>query len=345
MGQARKKIKHCPRGFYLDIEKEVKNMTRKLNKYFVFSDVHGEVDALMASLREAGYDHNNPNHFLVSCGDAFDRGPASREVFDLYLNGRRVIRIKGNHDCFLEEFLDKGSDGEFVLFNILHNGLGATISSFCSTIDFSNPFNLDTLDQCRGIQRFRQVKEMLKDMPLYFETEHFIFCHAGLNPKLPNWKDTDEHFMLWDIEHSCDPIPSTDKMVVIGHHHAFRVKNQLIERGAHPEDITGAYYFNKIDQEQKKILFYGNKDENSPFKHRNKIALDGLTNLTHKVNVMVVEDYPLEEKKDEPTDNNITDAGFESCFRDTTFAVNGNMGNFTYTMNYDVGYDDLINMG
>ena len=320
-------------------------MTRKLNKYFVFSDVHGEVDALMASLREAGYDHNNPNHILVSCGDAFDRGPASKEVFDLCLNKKNTIRIKGNHDCFLEEFLDKGSDGEFVLFNILHNGLGATISSFCSTIDFSNPFNLDTLDQCRGIQRFRQVKEMLKDMPLYFETEHFIFCHAGLNPKLPNWKDTDEHFMLWDIEHSCDPIPSTDKMVVIGHHHAFRVKNQLIERGAHPEDITGAYYFNKIDQEQKKILFYGNKDENSPFKHRNKIALDGLTNLTHKVNVMVVEDYPLEEKKDEPTDNNITDAGFESCFRDTTFAVNGNMGNFTYTMNYDVGYDDLINMG
>ena len=320
-------------------------MTRKLNKYFVFSDVHGEVDALMASLREAGYDHNNPNHILVSCGDAFDRGPASKEVFDLCLNKKNTIRIKGNHDCFLEEFLDKGSDGEFVLFNILHNGLGATISSFCSTIDFSNPFSLDTLDQCKGIQRFRQVREMLKDMPLYFETEHFIFCHAGLNPKLPNWKDTDEHFMLWDIEHSCDPIPSTDKMVVIGHHHAFRVKNQLIERGTHPEDITGAYYFNKIDQEQKKILFYGNKDENSPFKHRNKIALDGLTNLTHKVNVMVIEDYPLEEKKDEPTDNNITDTQFESCFRDTTFAVNGNMGNFTYTMNYDVGYDNLINMG
>ena len=42
-------------------------MTRKLNTYFVFSDVHGEAEALMEALKEAGYNHNNPNHILVSC--------------------------------------------------------------------------------------------------------------------------------------------------------------------------------------------------------------------------------------------------------------------------------------
>ena len=320
-------------------------MTRKLNTYFVFSDVHGEVDALMEALREAGYNHNNPNHILVSCGDAFDRGPSSKEIFDLCLNKKNTVRIKGNHDCFLEEFLDKGSDGEFVLFNILHNGLGATIKSFCSAIDFSKPFSLEALDQCKGTQKLRLVREMLKEMPLYFETEHFIFCHAGVDPSLPNWKDTDEHFMLWDIEHSCDPIPNTDKMVVIGHHHAFRVKNQIMEKGARPEDITGVYYYNKIDQDQKRILFYGNKDENSPFKYRNKIALDGLTNLTHKVNVMVVEDYPLEEKKSETVNTENNEIKFDSCFQDTGYTVSGNMGNFTYTMNYDIGFDDFINVG
>ena len=60
---------------------------------------------------------------------------------------------------------------------------------------------------------------------------------------------------------------------------------------------------------------------------------------------MVVEDYPLEEKKEEPTNNNTTDIGFDSCFSGANYTVSGNMGNFTYTTNYDIGYDDLINMG
>ena len=57
-----------------------------LTKYFVFSDVHGEYDALINSLRMAGYEGGNPQHKLISLGDAFDRGPNSREVYELFKN-------------------------------------------------------------------------------------------------------------------------------------------------------------------------------------------------------------------------------------------------------------------
>lgn len=115
-------------------------------KYFVFSDVHGEFDALMQSLQEAGYDASNPEHILVSLGDGFDRGPKSEDVYCLLARNTRNIVIKGNHDEMLEEFLLKGEDGEFTLFNILHNGLGATISSFSHhAFDEKEPFNYNRL--------------------------------------------------------------------------------------------------------------------------------------------------------------------------------------------------------
>ena len=72
---------------------------RELNKYFVFSDVHGEYKALQDALNEAGYDRHNPNHKLISCGDNFDRGPESAKVYR-FLRDNKAICIRGNHDNF-----------------------------------------------------------------------------------------------------------------------------------------------------------------------------------------------------------------------------------------------------
>ena len=35
-------------------------------KFFVFSDVHGFYDEFVKALDEAGYDKNNPEHWLIS---------------------------------------------------------------------------------------------------------------------------------------------------------------------------------------------------------------------------------------------------------------------------------------
>lgn len=266
----------------------------QLYTYFVFSDVHGEYDALIQSLQEAGYNPDNPAHRLISLGDNFDRGANSKKVWN-YLRNHNAICVKGNHDLMFQEYLEKGMDGEFVLFNILHNGLGATIRSF-SGMDMDT-FKVSSLEQARTYINREAVLNWMRRLPLYYETEHFIFCHAGINPMLDDWRATDEHYMLWDIEDSHKPCNNTIKYVVIGHHHAFRVRENGMKAGYGDEDITKVRYHNGTTS--PKFTYTGNTDEHRPYICQNKIAIDGCTNYTGKVNVLVIQDYdPAELKAD-----------------------------------------------
>jgi hypothetical protein len=38
-------------------------------KYFVIADPHGFYDEMIKALDEAGFDKDNEDHWLVSCGD------------------------------------------------------------------------------------------------------------------------------------------------------------------------------------------------------------------------------------------------------------------------------------
>ena len=309
---------------------------KSLNKYFIFSDTHGEYDALIEALRAAGYEENNPHHILVSLGDLFDRGARSVEIYR-YLQGRNHIAVKGNHDVMFQEYLEKGMDGEYVLFNILHNGLGATISSFAGVME--NVFNVEALNKIRKTINSNVLK-WLQNMPLYFETQNFIFCHAGVNPYITNWKDTDEHYILWDIEDSAEPIMSTSKMVMIGHHHAFRVKKQMEDKGYKPTVLSKTNYSIFVDGHKvhKTFKVFGNTDEHAPVCYRNKIAIDGCTNLTGKVNVVVVEDYPLDSET--PEKSEVIQDAFASVYtynsaswnNNPTFTVRADINNTTFTI-------------
>lgn len=305
---------------------------KEKNKYFIVSDVHGEYDALIEALREAGYESKNPKHKLISCGDSFDRGPDSRKIYQ-FLGDTNAIAIKGNHDVMFEEFLDKGMDGEFVLFNILHNGLGATIASFGSMRE--RDFTPTLLDSVSSRLRNSRLHRWVKNMPLYFETENFIFCHAGVDPRVANWKNTDENFMLWDIEYSHRDVPNTNKIVVIGHHHAFRVREN-----AENSDKRGDGWCNSgtntyscmFNGKPIMVHTYGNTDENAPFFYYNKIAIDGCSNLTKKVNVLVIEDYPKQEEAETTTETQKTTtihANYSSPWDGVS--INLNNGTFYYT--------------
>ena len=68
------------------------------NKYFVFSDIHGEYISLVDTLSKAGFEPDNPKHILICIGDGFDRGPDSRAIYELFVNCPRHIYVRGNHD-------------------------------------------------------------------------------------------------------------------------------------------------------------------------------------------------------------------------------------------------------
>ena len=289
----------------------------KKYKFFVISDVHGEYYDMLAALDEAGFDANNADHVLVTLGDMFDRGPNSADVFTFIqslLRGRykaHCINIKGNHDCFLQEYLEKGMDGEFVLFNILHNGLADTIESFGGMS--RNALSYTQLEDIReGIMAcYRNLLPYLQQLPLYFETKNNIMVHAGIDPACKeNWQLTSKDYMLWDINDSAKIIPEVRKTVIFGHHHAFRVKSLVLEEqyGKSQNLAEHLLEVNTLNGTIIRYKAYGNTDDNAALAIWKqgckgvKIALDGCTNLTHKVNVLVFEDYFKDEDiiKDEP---------------------------------------------
>lgn len=252
-------------------------------KLFVFSDVHGHYEALRVALREAGYNKSDPTHRLLSIGDNFDRGVQSAHVYQ-YLKDNKAICVKGNHETFLEEALEKGMDGEYVLFNFLRNGLDQTIQSLSG---FKFGVYEDTNRIGAAIAQINclrpELKEWLANMPLVYQTKNYIFAHAGIHPySRLDHSLQDKDFILWDIEYSHCPVDSTHKTVVIGHHHAFRVRQRAEENG-YCEDILH-------------LPYYGNQDEHRPVRIGNKIAIDPCSNYTNKVNVIVIEDELLEEE-------------------------------------------------
>jgi serine/threonine protein phosphatase 1 len=69
-------------------------------KYFVISDIHSFATEMKWVLRQAGFNKKNKNHTLIVCGDIFDRGNETLEVYK-YLKSipkKSCILVKGNHE-------------------------------------------------------------------------------------------------------------------------------------------------------------------------------------------------------------------------------------------------------
>ena len=94
-------------------------------KLFCVSDVHSFYTPLKKALDEAGFEKDNPSHYLVSCGDAFDRGSESEEVLHFLMSLERKILVKGNHDSLLEELCMR----EFPYNHDISNGTVRTVNS------------------------------------------------------------------------------------------------------------------------------------------------------------------------------------------------------------------------
>lgn len=103
-------------------------------KYFCVSDIHSFYNPLMASLNNKGFDINNKNHKLIVCGDAFDRGNDTIQVFDflkkLHEEGR-LIYIRGNHEDLLFDCIEELMKRKTPSSHHFHNQTVKTICMLC----------------------------------------------------------------------------------------------------------------------------------------------------------------------------------------------------------------------
>jgi serine/threonine protein phosphatase 1 len=246
-------------------------------KFFVVSDVHSFYTPLIESLNTAGFDKNNEDHWLISCGDLFDRGDESTEVLDFIQSLPRKILIKGNHEYLFEEMCKR----KIAYSHDIHNGTVKTVRDLCGNKlplecylwPAYNNFDKDCL------KAKKLTKEYFRSLVPYFETEKYIFVHSTLpvwtknsSTLVENWRNADAY--LWEQATWGNPfvffqeVGAVDgKTVVFGHWHT---------SWARCEYDNGAEFGDNVDF--------------SIYKGDGYIGIDSCTAYSGKVNVLVIED-------------------------------------------------------
>ena len=152
-----------------------------INKYFIVSDVHSFYDEMMDALNKAGYDANNPNHYLVFNGDIFDRGDGTLQLYDLVRTHRKdnIILIRGNHEYLLTDCIYRG---EFFIHD-WHNGTAKTIASLALNKPFTTKefyhTPIDTYACCQMLKDMGVAKWIESDSWVdYLEIGPYIITHS-----------------------------------------------------------------------------------------------------------------------------------------------------------------------
>lgn len=254
-------------------------------KFFVISDVHGFYYEMLDALDAAGFDPTNEDHWLISCGDNFDRGPCPEDVMVYLKMLPRKILIKGNHEQLLVECCERGYPGS----HDMSNGTFATIN------ELGGAGSGYAFDEC-CIRTLARTHVFLDSMVNYFETKNYVFCHGfipvncddNLPPyyrlyrkysKMENWREASQY--QWDDAAwlcSFDMIEQgfeIEKCIVAGHWHA-----------------SFGRYMTGCGSE------FGPDADFSPFNYKNKlIMIDSCVAHSGKIHVLILEDDFIEKEQ------------------------------------------------
>ena len=190
-------------------------------KFFVTSDIHSFMEPLKKALNEKGFDPTNKDHWLVVCGDCFDRGDDSELVLNYLMSLERKILIRGNHDLLLRDLCERG----FPYRYDFHNGTTTTV------YDLGDAKSGNNFEKCCEVTR-NKLKKYNDLLVNYFETEHFIFCHSwiptisqngGYYKYDKNWRNATNN--QWELAMWSNPFEMAeqgllpDKKLIFGHFH------------------------------------------------------------------------------------------------------------------------------
>ncbi|PMP67976.1 MAG: serine/threonine protein phosphatase [Thermodesulfobacterium geofontis] len=168
-------------------------------RIFAIGDIHGCLWSLEKLLNILPA--NWGSDLIIFLGDYIDRGPDPKGVIERVLElkelyGEKIITLKGNHEWMFERFL-KGIDIDIFLYN----GGGTTLKSYYKNGKLIIPE--DHLEFLRGLK-------------LYYETEEYIFVHAGLRPGKKLEEQVEED-LLWIRDSFYFSEYKFPKTVVFGH--------------------------------------------------------------------------------------------------------------------------------
>lgn len=271
-------------------------------KLFVASDLHSYFTIFHNELKAKGFEENNPDHLLIICGDVFDRGSESVQMYE-YLNSlTNVILVRGNHEDLLEEMLIRGY-GES---HDISNGTTRTVSDLLD-LTGTNPDNI--YDICKEVKKI--VYPFLDKYVTYFETKNYIFVHGWIpcdawdhsvnkpwyqrnrllvyNPDWRNSNDAEWYSARWVNGISAgykNHITEPGKTIVCGHWHC--------STGHYLKAVGDAINKNQ-DPWCVPVSEFGPDAIWEPFVAEGIMAIDRCTAHTGQCNVVVLEDELLDE--------------------------------------------------
>lgn len=184
--------------------------------YYAVGDVHGR-DDLLAQMHERiaamhGARHARRRGVIVHLGDYVDRGPWSKKVVDRLIKGLPgfdFVCLKGNHEAMMLSYIETG-DAELGLQWLLNGGQN-TVESYGESCDRGLP-DAARLRHAVGKKHLK----WLASLPLYYETDHYFFVHAGVLPDRP-LAEQKEKDMLWIRHAFLESTEDYGRCVVHGH--------------------------------------------------------------------------------------------------------------------------------
>jgi hypothetical protein len=270
-----------------------KIMAHSFKRALVFSDVHGNLQALLRSLTLLHYNSNED--LLISCGDNFDRGQENCEMRKFMMkHAHDAIWLRGNHENMLRDLIERG----YPMGYDVSNGTAATLSEFDAETGDTNYHEIFVADELPKLPNAtaviadrQNVVKMVNDMPHWITMEDFIFTHGWI----PHTLLEDAYEKEWENAEFCNTrnefsalryndgtynIRLNNKTLVVGHWDSEDLKKMFMNYSK-PFQYDGAFlgyagYFEFSD-----VL-----SENNP--STKVIVLDGCTTLTDTVPVLVL---------------------------------------------------------
>lgn len=253
-----------------------------MKKYFITSDIHSFYSILRENLEQKGFDINNQEHILVICGDLFDRGDETVELFNFVKSfGDRFVYIRGNHEDLLEECVSELAKGYTPSRHHFSNGTIKTICQFCNSNEW---IIYDRSNRDFILKTMTPVLEYINSKAVdYFDINNDLVCVHGWWPAYATvddyhnapkyfWKDA-----RWENGMDCWKNPKyriPDKTVICGHWHC-------------------SWGWSVLRQQRKEFppMNRANWQESfEPFIDDGIMAIDACTAYTKLMNIIVVEE-------------------------------------------------------
>lgn len=190
-----------------------------MKKYFVVADVHSFYKIMLDTLNAKGFDVNNNEHYLILCGDLFDRGDESKELFKFVQSlGDRFIYVRGNHEDLLIDCVYELSKGQIPGRHHFSNG---TVKTICDFAD-ENIYAVYEYDKCKKLlEKIQPVVDFINEKSVdYYKVGKYMFVH-GWFPLCLDWSEEAWNRARWmnGMEAWKKGEVLKDKTVVCGHWH------------------------------------------------------------------------------------------------------------------------------